>query len=74
MIHEGARWSDVHSKWFLLPRKLSREPYDEIKDTKKCVNLMMAAPEGVADGEQVLLVSAFFSMLRAEAVGKTFIR
>ena len=58
MIHEGARWSEVHSKWFLLPRKLSREPYDEIKDTKKCVNLMMAAPDGVAetDGEKVFFV------------------
>ena len=41
MIHEGARWSDVHKKWFFLPRKASRQPYDEVKDTTKCINLMM---------------------------------
>ena len=30
MIHESGRWSDVHQKWFFLPRKLSRESYDEV--------------------------------------------
>lgn len=47
IIHESARWSDVHDLWFFLPRKSSRQPYDEIKDTQKCVNLMMAAPDGL---------------------------
>ena len=35
MLHESARFSAVHGKWFFMPRKLSREPYDEIRDTKK---------------------------------------
>lgn len=40
-----------------LLSQASREPYDEIKDTAKCVNLMMAAPEGILDndGEKVHL-------------------
>jgi len=42
LIHEGARWSTVHDRWFYLPRKMSREPYDEIIDAGKCVNLMMS--------------------------------
>jgi len=55
MIHEGARWSAVHKRWFFLPRKLSREPYDEVKDTEKCVNLMLSCPEvPEADGSNVL--------------------
>ena len=56
MIHEGARWSDVHKKWFFLPRKLSREPYDEIVDTEKCVNLMLCVGDDIdPSGESVLM-------------------
>ena len=45
MIHESGRWSDYHKRWFFLPRKMSREPYDEIIDRSKCVNLMFTLPE-----------------------------
>ena len=56
MIHEGARWSDVHKKWFFLPRKMSRAPYDEVIDAGKCVNLMLAAPEaGDKSGDSVIM-------------------
>lgn len=51
IIHESARWSDVHSLWFFMPRKASRQPYDEVKDARKCVNLMMAAPDSLMDNE-----------------------
>lgn len=51
IIHEAARWSDVHEHWFFLPRKASRQPYDEVKDARKCVNLMMAAPQALQDNE-----------------------
>jgi soluble calcium-activated nucleotidase 1 len=47
-IHESARWSEIHKKWFFLPRKLSREPYDEVKDEKKCCNLMLAVDPSFA--------------------------
>ena len=43
MIHESGRWSDVHLRWFFMPRKLSREPYDEVRDASKCVSLLLAA-------------------------------
>merc|ERR1719272_2253492 len=56
MIHEGARWSDVHKKWFFLPRKLSREAYDEVKDAAKSVNLMLATGEASdPSGDAVLM-------------------
>lgn len=28
MIHEAVHWSDVHKKWFFLPRYASKEPYN----------------------------------------------
>jgi len=56
MIHEGGRWSDIHGCWFFMPRKLSREPYDEVKDAAKCVNLMLACTEPpAADGSNVAM-------------------
>jgi hypothetical protein len=42
MIHESARWSDVHKRWFFFPRKLSRQTYDQDNDEKKCCNLMLS--------------------------------
>ena len=43
--------------WFYLPRKMSRERYDEVRDRHKCVNVMLATPDGVLepDGSQVLM-------------------
>ena len=35
MIHESGRWSDVHQKWFFLPRKLSRQSYDEVRSPER---------------------------------------
>jgi soluble calcium-activated nucleotidase 1 len=56
MIHEGGRWSDVHGKWLFMPRKLSRELYDEVKDASKCVNLMLSLPSAAAeDGSDVAM-------------------
>mmetsp|Transcript_31078 Transcript_31078/g.34386 ORF Transcript_31078/g.34386 Transcript_31078/m.34386 type:complete len:377 (-) Transcript_31078:81-1211(-) len=40
--HESARYSSVHNKWFFLPRKLSRLPFNFRKDDTKCINLMLA--------------------------------
>ena len=48
-IHESARWSEVHKRWFFFPRKLSREAYDEVKDEKKCCNLMMSCDANFED-------------------------
>lgn len=45
MIHEAGRWSDVHKKWLFFPRKLSRQPYDEVIDEAKCCNLMLCCDD-----------------------------
>ena len=56
MIHESGRWSTEHNMWLFAPRKLSRNPYDEVIDASKCVNLMLASPDPVAgDGTGVIM-------------------
>ncbi|KIH63510.1 Apyrase [Ancylostoma duodenale] len=45
MTHEAVQWSDVHSKWFFLPRKALTTMYDEKADEKKGTNLLITADE-----------------------------
>ena len=55
MIHEGARWSDVHKKWFFIPRKLSREPYIEATEGGKCCNLMIACDPDFSEASVIAM-------------------
>ncbi|XP_073995801.1 apyrase-like isoform X2 [Rhodnius prolixus] len=41
MWHEAVVWSDIHKKWFFLPRKMSRKAYDSKKDEKKGTNKLL---------------------------------
>lgn len=45
IIHESGVWSDVHQKWFFLPRRASRESYDENEDEKRATNILVSANE-----------------------------
>ncbi|OQS01768.1 soluble calcium-activated nucleotidase [Achlya hypogyna] len=46
VTHEAIEWSAVHSKWFLLPRRVSTEPFDEAADATKGSNkLVLASPD-----------------------------
>ncbi|KAG9412116.1 Soluble calcium-activated nucleotidase 1 [Aphanomyces cochlioides] len=51
VIHEAIEWSPVHRKWFILPRRVSREPYDDMKDEKRGSNTMILANEDFTDFE-----------------------
>lgn len=51
MIHESSMWSDVHKRWFFLPRRASRERYDDKTDEKKATNMMIIANEQFDDIE-----------------------
>lgn len=64
MVHESARWSDVHKMWFFMPRKLSRQLYDEVIDAGKCVNLMLAAPENPSEADVIMQGYLSMSPLR----------
>jgi len=45
IIHESGVWSDVHKKWFFLPRRASPEQYDEVADERRATNLLFSASE-----------------------------
>lgn len=45
IIHESGVWSDIHRKWFFLPRRASKEKYDETLDERRATNLLFTADE-----------------------------
>lgn len=49
VIHEAIEWSHVHRKWFILPRRVSHEPYDDMRDEKKGSNHLLIANEDFSD-------------------------
>lgn len=45
LTHEAVQWSEIHKRWFFLPRKYSIEAYDEKADERKGTNLLITADE-----------------------------
>lgn len=45
MIHESGVWSPVHKKWFFLPRRASKEKYNDTRDEHMGCNIMLVADE-----------------------------
>lgn len=45
LIHESAIWSTIHKRWFFLPRRLSRESYDENADERRATNILISCNE-----------------------------
>ncbi|XP_059476799.1 soluble calcium-activated nucleotidase 1 [Neocloeon triangulifer] len=43
LIHEAVNWSERHKKWFFLPRRASKERYDEARDERMGTNLLITA-------------------------------
>lgn len=43
MIHEAVAWSPHHRKWYVFPRRLSSEAYDDVADEKRGHNTVLVA-------------------------------
>ena len=43
MIHEAVVWSDIHKKWFFLPRKASKSKYNDVDDERHGTKLLLSA-------------------------------
>uniref|UniRef100_A0A7I4YBY5 Apyrase n=1 Tax=Haemonchus contortus TaxID=6289 RepID=A0A7I4YBY5_HAECO len=41
MIHEAVQWSNIHQKWFFLPRRASKEKYTEAEDETRGTNVLI---------------------------------
>lgn len=49
MIHESAAWSDVHQRWFFLPRKCSKNKYNETLDEHMGCAVIISGDEALHD-------------------------
>jgi len=45
LLHEAVSWNPVNRKWYFLPRRVSKEEYDEALDEERCSNIMLIADE-----------------------------
>uniref|UniRef100_A0A1A9X0H4 Apyrase n=1 Tax=Glossina brevipalpis TaxID=37001 RepID=A0A1A9X0H4_9MUSC len=55
MIHESGVWSSVHKKWFFLPRRCSKERYNETRDEYMGCNLLITADDNFTKVETIPL-------------------
>lgn len=44
MIHESGAWSDALQKWVFMPRRISSEAYNDMKDEKVCLFYVLCVP------------------------------
>lgn len=49
LIHEAAVWSNLHNKWYFLPRRASNQAYDELLDERRGTNLVLEANNDFTD-------------------------
>ena len=49
MIHEAVAWSPHHRRWFVFPRRASKESYDDVEDEKRGTNLIITASHDFKD-------------------------
>ncbi|XP_017090393.1 apyrase [Drosophila bipectinata] len=55
MIHESGAWSDIKQRWFFLPRRCSKEKYNETKDEHMGCNVLISADDSFTNVETVKL-------------------
>lgn len=49
MIHESGVWSNIHKKWFFLPRRCSKETYNETLDEHRGCSILISADPDIFD-------------------------
>ncbi|GJQ72009.1 hypothetical protein Trydic_g3112 [Trypoxylus dichotomus] len=55
MIHESGAWSSIHKRWFFLPRRCSKETYNETLDERRGCSVLITANEEMGDVQIVHL-------------------
>ncbi|XP_064478970.1 soluble calcium-activated nucleotidase 1-like isoform X2 [Ornithodoros turicata] len=46
MIHEAVAWSHRFKQWFFLPRRASKQPYNDVDDEERGTNLLLRMDPG----------------------------
>eukprot|EP01098_Paradermamoeba_levis_P008514 TRINITY_DN3529_c0_g3_i1.p1 TRINITY_DN3529_c0_g3~~TRINITY_DN3529_c0_g3_i1.p1 ORF type:complete len:401 (-),score=128.82 TRINITY_DN3529_c0_g3_i1:89-1111(-) len=49
VLHEAVSWNEKQKRWYFLPRKMSKEGYDEQLDEKRGSNLLLSLDENFSD-------------------------
>ncbi|KDR08953.1 soluble calcium-activated nucleotidase 1 [Zootermopsis nevadensis] len=49
ITHEAVVWSDVHDCWFFLPRRCSKERYNDVLDETRGCNVMITTDDTFTD-------------------------
>lgn len=49
LIHESAAWSKVNKKWYFLPRRASKERYNDKTDERKGTNMLLSCKEDFSE-------------------------
>ncbi|KNC48720.1 soluble calcium-activated nucleotidase 1 [Thecamonas trahens ATCC 50062] len=44
LLHEAVMWHEPHGRWYFLPRRVSPDAYDEVKDERRGSNLVLSVP------------------------------
>lgn len=55
LVHEAIHWSDYQRKWMILPRRVSRTPYDDVEDESKGSNVLLVASENFSSIKTVFI-------------------
>jgi len=42
LLHEAVQWSEIHKRWFFLPRRRSSEIYDKEAELQRGTNLLIS--------------------------------
>ncbi|XP_054284838.1 soluble calcium-activated nucleotidase 1-like [Macrosteles quadrilineatus] len=45
IIHESGVWSDLHQRWFFLPRRLSKERFNDEADERMSTNILLSTDQ-----------------------------
>lgn len=53
LIHESGAWSELNKKWFFLPRRCSKDRYNETLDESRGCNYLITADETFTDIQKV---------------------
>lgn len=59
MTHEAGVWSNIHNKWFFLPRRCSKEQFKKKKDGVKGCNVLLTADEAFDDVKVFILINSY---------------
>lgn len=49
LLHEAVTWNEHYRRWFFLPRRFSREPYNEVHDELRGSNIVISCDEKFED-------------------------